>query len=95
MCDISWHQSLLYGSCAIFPLCEVLTVSRLPCAVQVCTEEGKTAEGVQGQKRLILEHAAAIYDELRSTEAKTVVLEAGYAIEQEGEVVVCKVKKLM
>lgn len=60
---------------------------------QVCTEQGKLAEGVQGQKRLILEHAATIYDDLRSTEAKTMVLEAGYAIDQGGEVVLCKVKR--
>ena len=59
--------------------------------IQVCTEAGKTAEGTQGQKRLILEHAAEMYDQLRSGAGVTLVLEAGYASEPGGDIVVCKV----
>lgn len=58
----------------------------------MCTEAGKTAEGVQGQKRLILEHAAEMYDELRSMSGVRVVMDAGYAVEEGGEVAVCKVR---
>ncbi|CAN0575778.1 unnamed protein product [Laminaria digitata] len=59
--------------------------------IQVCTEAGKTAEGTQGQKRLILEHAAEMYDQMRSGAGVILVLEAGYASEPGGDIVVCKV----
>lgn len=59
--------------------------------IQVCTEAGKTAEGTQGQKRLILEHAAEMYDQMRSGAGVTLVLEAGYASEPGGDIIVCKV----
>eukprot|EP00904_Undaria_pinnatifida_P008366 jgi/Undpi1/465/HiC_scaffold_1.g00461.m1 len=58
----------------------------------VCTEAGKTAEGTQGQKRLILEHAAEMYDQMRSGAGVTLVLEAGYSSEPGGDIVVCKAK---
>lgn len=56
---------------------------------QVCTEEGKTAEGIQGQKRLILDHAAKMYADLNS---KKLVLETGYSLEGNSEVIPCKVR---
>lgn len=55
---------------------------------QVCTETGKTAEGIQGQKRLILDHAAKMYMDLNS---KKLTLETGYSLEGASEVVPCKV----
>ncbi|CAM9711922.1 unnamed protein product [Ascophyllum nodosum] len=58
----------------------------------VCTEAGKTAEGIQGQKRLILEHALEIHEDLKSTGSKKLVLEAGYSIGEEGEVILSKAK---
>ncbi|CAN0321502.1 unnamed protein product [Ectocarpus sp. 12 AP-2014] len=60
----------------------------------VCTEAGWTAQGAQGQKRLILDHASEMYSQLRSGAGKKLVLEAGYGpVEGEGddgEITVCK-----
>eukprot|EP00903_Cladosiphon_okamuranus_P020617 g18927.t1 len=58
----------------------------------VCTQPGWTAQGVQGQKRLILDHASEMYSQLRSGAGKKLVLEAGYGPEEgkEGDVTVCK-----
>ncbi|CAM9487187.1 unnamed protein product, partial [Scytosiphon promiscuus] len=58
----------------------------------VCTQAGWTAQGTQGQKRLILDHAGEMYSQLRSGAGKKLVLEAGYgpADEAEGEITVCK-----
>ncbi|CAN0412618.1 unnamed protein product, partial [Pylaiella littoralis] len=58
----------------------------------VCTKAGWTAQGVQGQKRLILDHAAEMYSQLRSGAGKKLVLEAGYGPEgeEEGEITLCK-----
>lgn len=58
----------------------------------MCTEPGKTAEGVQGQKRLILEHAAEMYDQLRSGAGQKLALEVGYSMEKGDEVEVCKAR---
>lgn len=61
----------------------------------MCTQEGFAAQGTQGQKRLILDHAAEMYSQLRSGAGKKLVLEAGYGPEggDEGEITLCKVKK--
>eukprot|EP00752_Nemacystus_decipiens_P012440 g11021.t1 len=60
----------------------------------VCTQPGWTAQGTQGQKRLILDHAAEMHSQLRSGAGKKLVLEAGYGPEggEEGDIhiTVCK-----
>lgn len=61
--------------------------------MQVCTEPGKTAEGLQGQKRLVLEHADTIYVPLRSGSGRKLELEVGYSKEEGGEVILCKVRR--
>lgn len=63
---------------------------------QVCTQPGWTAQGTQGQKRLILDHAGEMYSQLRSGAGKKLVLEAGFGPEdgEEGEITVCKVGEI-
>lgn len=60
---------------------------------QVCTEAGWTAQGAQGQKRLILDHASEMYSQLRSGAGKKLVLEAGFGPLEgdDDEITVCKV----
>ncbi|CAM9481780.1 unnamed protein product [Sphacelaria rigidula] len=58
----------------------------------VCTEPGKTAEGVQAVKRLMLDHADTLYMELKSGSGNRVQLEIGYSKEEGDEVIVCKVR---
>ena len=62
---------------------------------QVCTQPGWTAQGTQGQKRLILDHASEMYAHLRSGAGKKLVLEAGYGPEEgeEGDITLCKVSR--
>lgn len=62
---------------------------------QVCTQPGWTAQGTQGQKRLILDHASEMYAQLRSGAGKKLVLEAGYGPEEgeEGDITLCKVSR--
>lgn len=62
-------------------------------SMQVCTEAGKIAEGLQGQKRLVLEHADTIYPPLRSGSGRKLELEVGYSNEEDEEVILCKVRR--
>lgn len=58
----------------------------------MCTEPGKTAEGVQAVKRLMLDHADTLYMELRSGSGNRLQLEIGYSKKEGDEVTVCKVR---
>lgn len=62
----------------------------------MCTAPGWSAQGTQGQKRLILDHAGEMHPQLRSGAGKKLVLEVGYgpAGEDEGDVTLCKVSEL-
>ncbi|CAM9907615.1 unnamed protein product [Choristocarpus tenellus] len=56
---------------------------------QVAASEGNVAVAVQGQKRLILSHAQQLHEDLSLPEAR-INLEAGYSVEEGGEVIICK-----